>query len=565
MPVSTKSPNLLIQPRSLSVNSKLPLLILLTTFATISLSAPVSAQDRTQRREFVQDLLKGLLESQLERARDPRQDIFPGQFPPQQNPWPGPNRPVQPGRPGQPVEVAVSPEMIQIRNSLAGWNTAAGNLVAELRHHESESPKIRRLLADAIKFQANVATVTRRAQLLPSYQAMTNDFVALDREWRVLSTRLKQTRGLPANCMGMMTTINDLDTNLCGLFQVQPQINRVELARLATTLASDYDHLLRGVYFSARGKRGGEQLMRQGQELQSMIGQASTLIHRGDYDSIVAAFRTCTAQWRTFSRQVLQLQDERLRFSVQHIEDTGRKIQEQLWLPIEIDREYLASLANAISVDAQRVFDSVSMGQLMASPQPGNVLSLAREFQQSCETLSRQLANGATEDQLEWTYRLFASRWNRLHDEFHQFRIPEVDHRLEDIQFSVNAFAEVFGNEVVVGRDELVRVYAELDALCKQANRDIRRRVTSRKYGDVFRDQLLGVSDGLASAVHNIHQSSFLPNYQPSAVQLGPMFQTWNSMRPMLAQCQADDLEHFGNFRRQIEPLMVKLQVLYGN
>lgn len=535
-------------------------IVLLTLTIGICSSSFAQAQDREKRREFIGDLLKGLLESQLDNNNNPRGEVYPGQYPPGQRPV-RPRPTTRPG--GRPVEVA--PEMLKIREGLDSWSTSAAELVAELRHHESESPQLRSMLADALRFQANVTAVSRRAQRSPNYQSMTDDFVALDRDWRVLSTRLKQTRGLPRECMGLIQTISDLDSQLCGLFQVQPQLDRAELARLAITLANDYDHLLRGVYFSARGKRGSEQLLQQGRALQTMISQASSLINRGDYETIVDAYKKCTNQWRSFSQQVLRLNDERLRYSVQHIEDTGRKIQQLLWLPIELDRSYLASLSDAINADATQVFNSLTLAQLMATKQPGNLLAMSREFQAACTSFSRQLNADTPEDQLEWSYRLFASKWNRFHDEFHKFEIPAVDHRLEDIEFSMNALAEVFGNDIAIGHDELVHIYSELDALCKQASLDIHRRITNRRYEEGFHDQLCGLGDSLSRSVNNLHRASLKRNYRPTAAQLQPVFQDWASMRPLLAQCQPNDRNYFNNFRKQIEPIMVKLQVMYSN
>ncbi|MEL7496280.1 MAG: hypothetical protein AAFN77_01630 [Planctomycetota bacterium] len=547
------------------------ILSLTLTLAIVASAASVAhGQDRQQqRRVFIQDLLKDLVESQLNRGNDPRGEVFPGQYPNQYPYPPGTQIPprVNPNpRPGRrPVEIEVAPEMIQVRNSLNSWNSAATNLVAELRLHENESPQLRPLLADALKFQANLTAVGRRASLLPTVQPLTNDFVALDRDWRVLSTQLKQSRALPRKCAGMINTITELDTQLCGLFQIQPQINRPELARLATTLANDYDHLLRGVYYSARGKRGADELLRQGQQLQTMIGQAASLINRGDYETIVTAFKKCNGEWRSFSQRVLRLQDERLRFSVQHIEDTGRRIQEQLWLPFELDRPYLASLVDAINADAQQVFNSITIGQLMATEQPGNMLAMAREFQQTCATFSRQLSGDTPEDQLEWSYRLFATKWQRMHDAYHTFQLAAVDHRLEDIEFSMNSLGEIFGNEFVMGHDEIVHLYSELDALCKQASFDIHRRITDRRYERQFHDQLCGLADGLSQSVYGLHRMSIRPNYRPTAEQLQPMFDNWIAMRPLLAQCKPEDQAYFAEFRRQIEPMMVKLQVLYSN
>jgi hypothetical protein len=94
--------------------------------------------------------------------------------------------------------------------------------------------------------------------------------------------------------------------------------------------------------------------MLEGKQVQSMIGQASAMIGRGDYDTIVDAYRQCTTAWKKYSRKLLTMRDDRLRHSISDIEATGRMIHEQLWLPVELDREYLASMANGVSQNANK-------------------------------------------------------------------------------------------------------------------------------------------------------------------------------------------------------------------
>ena len=88
----------------------------------------VQAQNQ-QRRDLIQGLLKGLIESQLEPSRQhPPNQSYRGQ------PIPGQRGPI--GQPGRTVKIEVSPAMLTARRKLDRWNTAAGSLVGELRRHE---------------------------------------------------------------------------------------------------------------------------------------------------------------------------------------------------------------------------------------------------------------------------------------------------------------------------------------------------------------------------------------------------------------------------------------------
>ncbi|MFK7770340.1 MAG: hypothetical protein AB8B55_24225, partial [Mariniblastus sp.] len=176
------------------------------------------------------------------------------------------------------------------RQHLARWSKASGQLVEELRHHEYEAPQLRPLMADAIKLQASVELLNRKAQIYPTIDPLMAEFSMIDQNWRVLSHRLKKANGLPRECVSYIDSIVDLDTKMCGLLELQPQIDRRELRRLTAELKADYDHLMHNVYFLARGKKGGAQLIQNGRNLQAMMEQAGALIGRGDYDTIVSAY-----------------------------------------------------------------------------------------------------------------------------------------------------------------------------------------------------------------------------------------------------------------------------------
>jgi hypothetical protein len=524
-----------------------------TLLAAVAFSANADGQDRQKRREFIQDLLKGLIESEIGRGNQP--NVLPGQ---------PPRRPNNPnvGRPVATVEV--SKDMLRARQSLAQWNTAAAELVSELRHHEQESPQLRPILADAMRFQASVGGLARRSQISPTLAPLTSDFAALDRDWRLISNRIKSTRGIPADCAGFVNTINDLDSQLSGLFKIEPTVDRMELGRLATTMTNDFDHLLRGVYYSVRGQRGSDQLIREGQQLQAKIGQAASLVNRGSYESMVNAFRSTVGDWRGFSQKVMALRDERLRYSIQHIEDTGRQIQEQLFLPVELDRGYLVSTTQSLAAEADQVFRSISLADMLNHNSPQAVMRKCRAFTKACGDLGEKLSSGRNEKQLEWSFRSVSKSWETLHDELHELKLPAVDRQIENMTLSVNSVGNALNANVALNHDELVHLFSELDAVCRQAAFDAHQYINEQRYSVAFHDQMCGGFDELQRTAYDLHRQSINPAFKVKPNSLAPMFNQWNQLRPLMAQCKGADKRRFADLRQQIEPMMVKLQILYG-
>lgn len=534
-----------------------PLAIVLT-FSGLSF---VQAQDqrRENRRAFVEDLLKGLIESQTQpRPPNPRPNAQPN-VPVQ----PFPRQPGQPGHP--PVRVDVSREMLAARGHLKNWNKASGNLVQELRHHEYEAPQLRPLMADALKLHANIELISRKAQLYPTVTPLVDDFGLIDRDWRVLSHRLQQTAGLPPECSGIINTIGGYDTQLCSLFNVQPQIDRRELTRLSTKLRSDYDHLLQDVYYLVRGKQGGRELLTRGKNLQTMIAQFSALMGRSDYNTIVGSYQQCTNNWKAMSRELIRLRDDRLRHSIADIETTTNLINEQLWLPSSLDRQYLASMAGSVAQDTTRILDTITLSQLLATKQPVIVFNSAREVQAACANFSNGVSSGAPVEDLEWDFRLFEVQWDQMHHLFHEFDIPAVNNQLEEIQFSMDTLKQTFGDAPVMPPAMMAQLTANLDALCRQTSLDVHRRiVVGSRYDQGFHDSICDSADQLSRSASTLHHRVLRnPNASLSRQDFNDMFVQWRTLKPMMNQCQEPDKLAFNQYRKQIEPLMVKLQVVF--
>lgn len=536
--------------------------ITLVLLGCFCLPVQLDAQDqRARRREFVEDLLRGLLESQQNQQQQ-RPQVRPGTIPGQ----PTPGRRPPPRQPSQPrVIVETSPEMVRVRKALTRWDNVCGQLIEDMRVHEFESPQIRPMMADALKVRANVELLARKAQLYPTIQPLVQDFQVIDADWRMLNYRLNSMGGLSNQCASYVTTIAELDAQLCEAFQIQPQVNRVALQRLATKLSSDYNHLLQDVYYVVRDQPNGRQILTEGKQLQSMIAQSSALIPRGSYDSIVNSYNSCIGKWKGFSRQICAFGDPRIRRSVSDMEETGALIREQLWLPVEIDREYLSGMTMDVDRSAQRIFASISLADLMKCESPGIAMNSAREFHHACENFSHSIKSGEALEELQWDFRLFDVQWNDMHRMFQAMNIPKVNRRLDEIDYSMGTLRQTFGEAQPIDYHSMIDISSNLAALLRQTSNVVHQRVVAPRYQGGFPEQICGAADncsGTAIALHN--RLARNRNLNLREADLHPLFVQWRTLIPMINQCQEPDKRALLQLRSQIEPLMVKLQVVFA-
>lgn len=541
----------------------LRIIIPLSLAILVGVSSLADAQDqRARRRAFVEDLLRGLIDSQTPNEPEYRR-TQPGI--PQARPG-VPGRAPQPKQPRpKRVVVEASPKMVKSRKTFNKWNETTGLLIEEIRLHEYESPQLRPLLGDALKVKADIEVLCRKSQLYPNLAPLQNEFKVLDADWRMLSYRLKSSGALTKKCSGYLDSISALDQELCGIFQIQPQINRAEIQRLATKLSADYEHLLHDLYYVCRGQPNGRAILASGQELQAIVTQACALIGRGNYESIVSNYKTVMGKWKAFHRQIHPFEDERIRRAVAEMEITGGLLREQLWLPVELDRQYLAILSNDVAADAGKVFQSITLAQLMECEAPGRALNSAREFQHACANFSHSISSGAPLEELKWDYRLFEVQWNQMNQYLEGFGVRKVDNRLADIDYAMATLRKNFGTRPVIDYNQLCQLTGNLGAMFQQASQSFRRYVVEPRYKPGFQTQICAAADACSLSARQLNQRLIRnPKLVLKKQDLNTLFVQWRKLKPLINQCQGAELQRFQQFRSQIEPLMVKLQVVYA-
>ena len=195
----------------------LRIIIPLSLAILVGVSSLADAQDqRARRRAFVEDLLRGLIDSQTPNEPEYRR-TQPGI--PQARPG-VPGRAPQPKQPRpKRVVVEASPKMVKARKTFNKWNETTGLLIEEIRLHEYESPQLRPLLGDALKVKADIEVLCRKSQLYPNLAPLQNEFKVLDADWRMLSYRLKSSGALTKSVPVIWIRSQRLIKSFAGFFK----------------------------------------------------------------------------------------------------------------------------------------------------------------------------------------------------------------------------------------------------------------------------------------------------------------------------------------------------------
>ena len=179
------------------VDIRVGIMFVVGSFFIFAHLTPVAAQTPPQagRRQFVEGLLQSLIDSQLDREAPP----------PNRSPLPRPDD-----------------KLIAARQHLDSFSTESAELINHWSANAAQAPGTRQMLGDLIKLNATVSNVQSRAANARRVEDLAPDFVALDRDWRLMAYRMKQIEGLSPECVRCIGHLNELDTTLCGVFGISP-------------------------------------------------------------------------------------------------------------------------------------------------------------------------------------------------------------------------------------------------------------------------------------------------------------------------------------------------------
>ena len=535
------------------------LLICLSALLLLTVAMPETllAQDRQQRRrDLVEGLLKTLIESQLDKNRPQGNRIRPGV--PNARPGNLPSRP----QPIQPTQA-----MRGIRKQLASWERDSAALVTELQRANAGNNRNRLYLAEAIQLTADVRALNSQCQRVADHRMVVDRFRSIDSQWRILNHQIRRQGGVSRECIRCLDRILGYDKKLCSLFEIQPQFDRRQLMRYCVAMASHFEHLSQDIYFDLRGVAEQKQLLSRCQTLTANINSSAALIERGSYDAIVRAYQQNSNEWGELRYQLAGFPSERIRRDIHSIQELGTQINELLWLPEVLDRRFLVSTIASIEKDMDRILRNVSMKQLLETNRPGVILSSAREFRSECARFSQALNANQSQQELGWSHRQFDQSWRRLHEMLHLFKIPSVNRKIDNIDEDMLAFREIFGAGPVINRQTMLQICTDLDELSSRYSDVVHRCVTKATYGRQVRQAYCQQVDEFQRSIRIMHQhaQSNVRFEQAAKTDLVDAVSRWGAARQLSNRLFPNDQLEVAQLRRQIEPLMVKLQVVFSD
>ena len=255
---------------------------------------------------------------------------------------------------------------------------------------------------------------------------------------------------------------------------------------------------------------------------------------------------------------------QRVRRHCHSIEECGRHINELLLLDPVVDYQYLSTVTNTMQSNIENIFTQITLKDLLATKQPGKILVCAREFQRQADVFDKCLIGDSPYQQRQQEYQLFSDKWQALRVQLDECKIAQIQRRLVECDAGMSSFNGVFAVGPVFDHQSMVQICAELDQLCLRLARQIQKRINS-SYDPRFQKDVCKWSESLHTNIHELHEHAIANRRHEKHARkdLKAIMGHWKKLRSKFAKCKEADRRVLNQLRSQIEPLLVKLQIVY--
>lgn len=506
-------------------------------------------------RENVDDLLRSLIENELQRRDEDRGRLT--------DPLRGDTLPpaASPSRLNSPTR-----EMLEARRVLAEVSRDADQLAILLNEDLRRVPGVRPYLADVLRLRARVAILAERSRRFNDHRDIHSDLQELDRDWRLLSYRLAQLRGLDTRTITQIQRLNSYAKELGRAFEISPQLDRQQLLQKTAALSADLHNLMDDIEIEVPRGQNIDLLLRGRRIEQQARHVANMVADTGDYQTVVAAYREFQRVWYPFATELRPFNNRYLERSVRRVNEVDNSIHELLWLPQQMDREKLIYLSDLLKRDVDDFFVRAPLKLMITLPNNDQVLAIADEFYGVCENFTDVVKRGEDTQQIIDAYRYIEDSWRSFSSIFRPLKSQAAQQVLAEIGNNIVTLGQALqihggGQDGGYDQNNAVEIAASLDNLSRHLENDIGRWLTYRNVN--FRDYALEDAARFRQRCESIHSMLIRRgDDRDLAREADELTRDWSRVLQHIQRCNTSEKPHLQRMASQISPQVVELRTI---
>jgi len=518
----------------------------------------ISRDDPRYRRdggqENMDDLLRTLIENELQR-REQQRDRFNDPLERNSEP-PSRNRLNSPTR-----------EMQEARRILSDVSRDADQLAVLLNEASRRVPGVRPYLSDVLRLRAKVAILAERSRRFNDHREILPDLRDLDRDWRLLSYRLAQLRGLDNRTISQIQRLNSYAKELGRAFEISPQLDREALLRKTAALSADLHNLMDDIEIEIPRSQQQIDLLLRGRRIEQQARQvAETVSSTESYQDVIADYREFQRVWYPFATELRPLNNRYIERSVRRVNEVDNAIHELLWLPHRMDREKLLYLSSVLKRDVDDFFVRAPLKLMIELPNSDQVLVVADEFYGVCENFTDVVERGEDTQRIIDAYRYIEDSWQTFSSIFRPLKSQAAQQVLAEIGNNIVALGQalqVHGGGYDGGFDQrnALEIAASLDNLSRHLENDIGEWLSRRTVN--FRDYALQDAARFRQRCQRLHEMlTRRADERELAREADELARDWRRVYEHIQRCTTSEKPHLQRLASQISPQVVELRTV---
>lgn len=511
--------------------------------------AEVMAQRSESGKDIAKELLRALIESQLERQG---RESF------------GPGRPVPQVIGEIPRPVQATPEMVQIRRILALMSQDTNALSAVVSEEGRRNPELRRLTVDVVQFQGVVRAAQQRADRENNHLAMQLLIQNLDQSWKPLAHQINATRGISATLRQTVERISQFDAQVCQILGIRDQFNMRELVRAADVLSADMRTLVDEVSYNGSLSPDRGRLVARLRKLQDQATLFANLVAGGgQFQTLVAEYRNLFQSWQGLRPELDQYSARSVSRTSARIQETHRSIHQLLRLEYSFDQIMVQKMSETLERELTELYRSITLEQMMSLADSRSLPAVADELfgtaQNLTDVVTRKEALPAVGE--AWLY--LQERWELFEFYLVSIRTPEVRRRIEGISQSIDLLQDTIGVTVSFDRRTLSRQAVTLEGLADHLQATVRRWLSRPGQQNVS----LGTQvQRLAERCREVTQFVSTGRDQATLVlKCDEIIAEWQQVRTALSRCETEEKESIEQTIDEFIPALIQLRTMLEN
>jgi hypothetical protein len=499
-------------------------------------------------RQFVQDLLKSLIDSQLP---EPRQ-ASPG---------------AQAARSQATIERTTTPRIREAARLLTQAAEAMNGLVSDLQADVYRAQGVRQLLSEAMRVNANASVLARRLSYASDIEPLRENLRQLDQDWRALEYRLARTENLSSQTLRQIQLVKQYEEQIAGLFDVLPQVDMEAVVRHATQLTSSLRSLLEDIHFEVTDRAVATRLVADGRRV---FDQAQSFVQLTQtpavtFATVRQAFQALERDWQLFETDLQQVNNRFIQRQTQRIESSNRNLHELLRVAPELDRQDLLHSTRLLLHDLEQFMGQVTLKMLVDLPGARNfAIASTADFEIACKDFAETAEAGDDVDTLRDLYFYVHDEWDRLSTSLQGIRSPQVRTSLRDMSDSVQSIQAILGVTPDFDRSKAINVGSSIVEMATHMQVDIQQFFARpNRYPREFQTDTLQTADRFRKTADKLYAG--LVNgtkLRQLKTDSDAVAAEWEALCRLMPRFSNAEQQHLVAIRREVTPNVVEMQTM---